>query len=328
MSRYAARRAGQYLLVIAVTVLLNFALPRLAPGSAIDYLLPPELAGALTPQQRLRVLAEHHLDGSTWMQLRYYLTALAHGDLGISFRYGRPVSELVAFRFGRSLLLVGGAVAISTALGVWLGFRAAWNRGTGSDAGLLAGVLLLDSMPAFFLGTLLLLVFAVNLHLFPVLGTPTGSHAAGLTYLGDEARRLVLPLVTLTAAHLGPVFLAARSALVLELREDYLLLAQASGLPRRAVRRHAQRNALLPVTTVSLLGFGAVVGGATVVETVFSYPGLGRLIYESVISRDYAVLQGAFLLLTVTVVAANLLGDLVYPLLDPRVRRSQAVVSS
>ncbi|MDQ3978917.1 MAG: ABC transporter permease, partial [Actinomycetota bacterium] len=134
-------------------------------------------------------------------------------------------------------------------------------------------------------------------------------------------------LTTLTLANLGPVYLVSRSALVSELQEDYVLMAEAKGLTDQQVRRHAQRNALLPVSTVTLINLGSLVGGAAVVETVFSYPGLGRLIYESVLARDYPVLQGAFLLLAIGVVVANFVNDLLYPLLDPRVRRPQPLAA-
>ncbi len=210
---------------------------------------------------------------------------------------------------------------LSTVIGTLLGFRSAWRRGTIGDAGVLGGVMLVDSMPAFFVGMLFILFFSVRLGLLPTFGALPPGHATGLALLSQAAQRLLLPLATLTLASLGPIYLVARSALVSELQEDYVLMAEAKGLADRHVQRHARRNALLPVSTVTLLGLGTLVGGATVVETVFSYPGLGRLIYESVLARDYPVLQGTFLLLAISVVAANFLNDLLYPLLDPRVRR-------
>jgi peptide/nickel transport system permease protein len=219
---------------------------------------------------------------------------------------------------------VGGSVVLSTIIGTLLGFRSAWRRGTAGDAGVLAGVMLLDSMPAFFLGLLLILVFSVQLDLLPIFGALPTVDTTGLALVGEVLRRLALPLTTLTLVSLGPVYLVARSALVSELQEDYVFMAEAKGLTDRDVRRHAQRNALLPVSTVTLVSLGALVGGAAVVETVFSYPGLGRLIYEAVLARDYPVLQGAFLLLAVGVIVANLVNDLLYPLLDPRVRRVRA----
>lgn len=321
MIGYLARRVLQYALVLAAAIVLNFALPRMAPGDATDYLLPPEQAGSLTVQQRNEVLSQFGLDKPVTVQFRNYLSALAHGDLLYSVRYGRPVRDILRQRIGWTLLLVGGSVVVSTVIGTLLGFRSAWRRGTAGDAGVLAGVMLIDSMPAFFLGLLLILVFSVHLDLVPIFGALPTVDTTGLALVGEVLRRLVLPLTTLTLVSLGPIYLVARSALVSELQEDYVLMAEAKGLTDREVRRHAQRNALLPLSTVTLVSLGALVGGATVVETVFSYPGLGRLIYEAVLARDYPVLQGAFLLLALGVIIANLANDLLYPLLDPRVRR-------
>lgn len=318
---HVVRTSLQYAAVLLAAVCLNFALPRLAPGDAVDYLFPPELAGAISPEQRAQVLSEFGLDEPVLVQFREYLVGLAQGDLLLSVRYGRPVLDVLAERLGWTILLVGSAVLLATLIGTFLGFRSAWRRGSAGDTGVLSGVMLLDALPSFFLGMLLLLVFSVELGWLPTFGAQPTTAAGGVALLVEVAKRLVLPLVTLTLASIGPIYLIARSALLSELREDYVLMAEAKGLPARAVRRHAQRNALLPVSTVVLIGLGTLVGGAAVVETVFSYPGLGRLIYESVLARDYPVLQGAFLLLAVGVILANFLNDLLYPLLDPRVRR-------
>jgi peptide/nickel transport system permease protein len=319
--RHAVRTCLQYVAVLFAAVCLNFALPRLAPGDAVDYLFPPELAGSVTPEQRAQVLSEFGLDQPVLTQFGQYLAGLAQGDLLLSVRYGRPVADVLAERIGWTLLLVGSALVLATLVGTFLGFGSAWRRASAGDTGVLSGVMFIDALPPFFLGMLLLLVFSVELGWLPTFGAQPTTSAAGVTLLVEVAKRLVLPLVTLTLASIGPIYLIARSALLAELREDYVLMAEAKGLPAHRVRRHAERNALLPVSTVVLIGLGTLVGGAAVVETVFSYPGLGRLIYESVLARDYPVLQGAFLLLAVGVILANFLNDLLYPLLDPRVRR-------
>jgi peptide/nickel transport system permease protein len=318
---HVARTSLQYAAVLFAAVCLNFALPRLAPGDAVDYLFPPELAGAVSPEQRAEVLREFGLDQPVLTQFGDYLAGLARGDLLLSVRYGRPVIDVLGERIGWTVLLVGSAVVVATLVGTFLGFRSAWRRGSAGDTGVLSGVMFIDALPPFFLGLLLLLVFSVELGWLPTFGAQPTTSAAGAALLVEVGKRLLLPLLTLTLASVGPIYLVARSALLSELREDYVLMAEAKGLPARDVRRHAQRNALLPVSTVVLIGLGTLVGGAAVVETVFSYPGLGRLIYESVLARDYPVLQGAFLLLAVGVILANFLNDLLYPLLDPRVRR-------
>lgn len=323
MTRHLLRTVAQYGAVLVAAIALNFALPRLAPGDAIDYLLPPEQAGALTPEQRAEILDRFGLNDPLPEQFGDYVAGIARGDLLVSIRFGRPVTSLLAERVGWTLLLVGGALVLSTVIGALLGFRSAWRRGTSADTGTMAGMMFLDALPPFFVGMLLLLAFSVGLGWFPSYGALAPSDAGGLESIGEVLKRAVLPIATLAVAGLGPMYLVARSALVSELAEDYVLMAEAKGLTDKEVRRHASRNALLPVSTVALVGLGTLVGGAAVVETVFSYPGLGRLIYESVLARDYPVIQGAFLLLIVTVVVANLLNDLAYPYLDPRVRRAE-----
>lgn len=322
MTRHVLRTVVQYGAVLVAAIALNFALPRLAPGDAIDYLLPPEQAGALTPEQRAEILDRFGLNDPLPEQFKDYVAGIARGDLLVSIRFGRPVTSLLGERVGWTLLLVGGALVLSTVIGALLGFRSAWRRGTSADTGTMAGMMFLDALPPFFVGMLLLLAFSVGLGWFPSYGALAPSDARGLESIGEVLKRAVLPIATLAIAGLGPMYLVARSALVSELSEDYVLMAEAKGLTDKEVRRHAARNALLPVSTVALVGLGTLVGGAAVVETVFSYPGLGRLIYESVLARDYPVIQGAFLLLIMTVVVANLLNDLAYPYLDPRVRRA------
>ena len=316
------RRAGGYAAVLFVALLANFALPRVAPGDPVDYLLPPQTAGDVSPEQRQEALSNFGLDEPLPVQLQQYFVNLAQGDLGLSVRYARPVAEVLGERVGWTALLVGGALVLSTLFGVLLGFASAWRRGSATDTGTLTAVMVIDAMPPFFTGLLMIFVFSVQLDLLPVFGALPATGATGVAFAGDVLERLVLPLATLTLGYLGTVYLVARASLIGELQEDYVLMARAKGLDERGVRRHAQRNALIPVTTVTLVGLGTLVGGAAVVETVFSYPGLGLLIYDAVLTRDYPLLQGAFLLLAAGVLLANFIADLLYPLLDPRVRRA------
>lgn len=324
MAWRVVRLVVQYGLVLFAAVTVNFALPRLAPGDVTDYLIPPEQAGSVTEEQRQGILARYGLDEPLPVQFRDYVTGLARGDLLISARYSRPVIDIILERLPWTLLLVGTSTVLAVVIGTVAGFRSAWKRGRATDVTTMSTFMLIDSMPPFFLGLLLILVFSVHLGLFPIFGAVPTLPADGLELVLEIGKRLVLPAVSLTAAMLGTIYLVARPALVSELREDYVLMAQAKGLTRRRVRRHAERNALLPVATMVLINLGTVVGGATVIETVFSYPGLGRLLYESVLARDYPVLQGTFFILAVTVLAANFVADLLYPLLDPRVRRPMA----
>ena len=321
MSQRTIKLFVQYAIVFAAAIVTNFAVPRLAPGNAIDYLIPPEQSGKLSPAEHRRLLHMYGLDAGTWTQFRRYIVGLVHGDLGVSIRYGRPVRELLLARLPWTFALIGLSILIGGVLGTALGFRSAWNRGSGRDARTMAAILCIDALPPFFVGMLLILVFSIGLHWFPVLTQFQPRTSNPWATLRGAPRRMALPLATLVIASTGPVYLAARSALVGELSEDYVVMAEAKGLSERHVRRHARRNAYGPVVTVVLLALGAVVAGATVIETVFSYPGLGRLTYDSVLARDYPALQAVFLLLALTVMTANLLSDLLYPLLDPRVRQ-------
>ncbi|HVM00092.1 MAG TPA: ABC transporter permease [Egibacteraceae bacterium] len=321
MAGHLARRIGQYLLVLVVLVMLNFLIPRLAPGDPIDFLLPPEVASGVTEEQRERVMARFGFDDPVHVQFWNYANGVARGDFLTSVRYGRPVTEVVLERLPWTLLIVLSAVLVSTVVGTVAGFRSAWRRGRATDVGTLSFVMFLDSLPPFFVGLLLILVFSVWLGLFPVFGALPSVPSTGVAFFADVAIRAALPTATLTIAALGFIYLTARSAMVSELGEDYVMVASAKGLPDGAIRRHAQRNALLPVWTAAMLNVAVLSGATTVVETVFAYPGLGRLVYDAVIARDYPVLQGAFFFLALMVLAANIIADLAYPLLDPRVRR-------
>ncbi len=315
-------RIAQYALVVLITLSLNFAIPRLAPGSPIDYLVPSEQVTTITPEQRERILAQFGLERPLAEQYWSYLSGIVQGDLGLSIQQGRPVVDMLLERLPWTLVLVGGAITLSLIVGAGAGFLAAARRGGRMEVGGLAFFMFLDSMPPFWIGMLLLVLFSGYLKILPVFGAlPLTNAAGGFGLTLEVAERLVLPLLTLTLVRAGWLFLVARSSLAGELSEDYILMAEAKGLSRRkVVLGHGVRNALLPLVTAVAVEAGTVVGGATVVETVFSYPGLGRLIYESVLSRDYPVLQGAFLLLALGVIVANLLADLLYPIIDPRTR--------
>lgn len=319
-------RVGQYALVLWVAATLNFLLPHLAPGDPVLYLYGGD-AQALAAEQADRLRASFGLDGSLLEQYGAFWSGLAHGDLGLSVQYNRPVVEVLAERVPWTLALVGTATVLSAVLGILLGAWAAWRRGSTRDAGTVTGVLALDAMPGFFVGMVLIAVFAVQLGWFPSYGgaTVTGT---GVAWVGEVLTRMVLPVATLVLATLGGVFLLARAAMVSALDEPFVRLARAKGLSeRRVALRHGLRTALLPVYTSLTLALGSLLSGAVVVETVFAYPGLGRLIFEAVTVRDYPLLQGAFLLVTLGILAANLLADLTYPLLDPRVRPARVRVA-
>lgn len=323
--RRAATRLLPYVAVLWAAITLNFLLPHLAPGDPME-LFSGE-ASALSAEQRDRLRVDYGLEGSLVEQYGRSWVRLAHGDLGTSVRYSRPVAEVLLDRLPWTLALVGSATAIATVMGVFAGAFAARRRGRRRDVVAVVGLMALDSMPGFWIGMMLVAVFAVHLGWLPSFGAiPLDVAGLSPVVILEMGRRLVLPLATLVLATVGTTFLLARGAMVTALDAPYVQLAEAAGLSlRRIVYRHALRNALLPVSTHLAVTVGALLSGAVVVETVFAYPGLGRVTFEAVQARDYSLLQGAFLLVTVAVVGANALADLAYPRLDPRVRRATMV---
>ncbi len=325
MLRRWGARAVQYGLVVVVAFSLNFLLPHLAPGDPVTFLYGGEVAG-LTDAQISALQGEYGLDQPLAAQYVDYWADLVRGDMGLSVQHNRPVVDILLGRLPWTLALILPAALLSAAGGTLLGALAARRRGTATDAGVTGATLLLDAMPGFWIGMVLIALFAAELGWLPSFGAaPLVADPGSWAWLWGVAKRLILPTATITLATLGGTVLLARGSMLTALREPYVLLAEAKGASeRRVVYRHALRNALLPVYTNLTLALAVMFSGAVVVETVFSYPGLGRLTYQATIARDYPLLRGAFLLLTLGVVLANLLADLTYPLLDPRVRRPGA----
>jgi peptide/nickel transport system permease protein len=320
--RFFAGKGAQYLLVVVLTVAMNFLLPRMMPGSPLVFLAGEDV-GFLTPEQRVQLYALYGLDQPQWKQFATYVANLARGELGYSFQRGRPIAAIIGERLPWTLLLVGLALILATLIGAALGAFAAWRRGSTLDLGTLGVAMFFESVPSFWLGMILIAVFAAGLGWFPIFGAGTaGVSLTGWALVVDRARHLMLPLTTLTLITIPGTFLIMRYSMLSVLGENYITTARAKGIAERFVlRRHAVRNALLPVATVFMLNLGFIVGGATVIETVFSYPGIGRLLYEAVLNRDYPVIQGTFFIITISVIVANIASDLLYPLIDPRVRR-------
>jgi peptide/nickel transport system permease protein len=315
-------RAGQYALVLLAALTLNFFLPRMMPGNPLRFLAGEEV-GLLTPLQIAEVRERYGLDRSLFEQYLTYLQSMITGQWGYSYQMGKPVIDTILERLPWTLLLVGSALAVASIFGIIVGAIAAWNRGRAADTAPLTLSILVDSLPTFWLGMLLIAIFSVELRWLPIYGarTPWGP-TTGWPYIVDVLRHLVLPATTLILATLSGTFLVMRYAMLDVLGQDYVRTARSKGVSERSVLlKHAVRNALLPVSTIVFLNLGYLIGGATVIETVFSYPGIGTLLYQAVLNRDYPVLQGAFLMLTVSVILASVISDAIYPLLDPRVRR-------
>lgn len=316
------RRVGQYLLVLWAAVTLNFALPYLAPGDPVQYLYGGE-EGNLAPEYVEQIRQGYGLDRSVPEQYLSFWGGLLRGDLGMSVGHNRPVWDVLMEKLPWTLALVGTAMLIAAVLGTLLGTWAAWRRGTKRETATVTGVLAIDSMPGFWVGMILIAIFSVQLGWFPSYGAAP-IDATGWEWFTAVAVRMVLPVLTLVIASIGGFFLLARASTVGVLDEPYIRLARAKGLTeRRVALGHALRNALLPVFTSLTLTVGTLLSGAVVVESVFAYPGLGQLTYDAVTARDHPLLQGAFLLATIGIVAANIVADLTYPVIDPRVRRER-----
>ncbi|WP_428965825.1 ABC transporter permease [Micromonospora fluostatini] len=318
-TRAVLGRAGGYLAVLAAALTITFLLPRALPGGPLRTIGGADV-GDLDPAARAQVVAAYGLDQPLHVQFGHYLADLVRLDFGTSFNGGRPVVQAIADALPWTLLLVGTSVLLTATIGVLLGVVAGLRRRHGRGNLLLAGVLLLDAAPAFWVGMLCILFFGVHLGALPTFGASTPGHT-GLAAVGDLAAHLVLPVGVLVATGIGQFFLVTRFSVASALHAPHVEHAHARGVPhRRVVTRHLLRPALLPVHTQLMMELGWLVGGALVVETVFAYPGLGRLTFDAIQGRDYPMMQGTFLTLVVTVLAMNALADLTYPLLDPRVR--------
>ena len=305
--------------VLAIVVVGTFLLMEAAPGDAVDAYLLSMGGGDAALAERLR--ADWGLDGSARARLGIYLSALAQGDLGQSVLFGRPILPLILERLPNTLLLMGTALAIAFALGTTLGIVAGARPGSVRDRVLTGVSLALYAMPGFWLGLVLAVVFAVRLRWLPLSGIETlASGLTGWARAADVARHLVLPAASLGFIYMALYLRVMRAGMAEVWRREHVLAARARGLSRRRiVLAHVARNALLPLVTMLGLQAGGMLGGSVVIESVFAIPGLGRLAYEAVQGRDAALLMGIILFSAVLVIAMNLLVDLVYAALDPRV---------
>ena len=325
---YVARRAAFALVTVFIAVTLNFFLFRVMPGTAVSGLRCQNC----TAQFKAAMLARYGLDRPKWEQYLIYLDRLAHGDLGTSVANNQPVWTDIAQPLLNTLPMILAGTIIAIALGVASGIVSAWRRGTPADKSAQWTSLAFYAMPTQWIGLLVVFYVAAAIGLprvgidtptLNVLGTPSL-----WAVLADRTRHLILPALTLGLGMYGQYALVVRSAMLETLGEDYALTARAKGLSNWAVVwRHGLRNALLPLVTLIALSGGAVVAGAIVVEDVFSYPGIGLATVDAIDRRDYPVLQGIFLLLTVSVIVCNLIADLLYFRLDPRVKREHAAAA-
>jgi peptide/nickel transport system permease protein len=316
MMRYVARQLATIIPTLLATTLIAFCLIHSAPGDPAS-ILSGDMA--LTPQQQQALRVRYGLDQPLPVQFVRYLAALAQGDLGYSFASNRPVGTLIAERLPATLLLTLTAAVAAFSGGVLL----ATARKRVVEAGVSALTVAFAAMPPFWLGLLLMLIFAVGLRWFPTSGYQNARESyRGARHVLDVLWHLFLPWLALTLVQLPSVYRVARAGLAQVSQEPFTVTLRAAGLPPGVIfRRYTLRNALLPVVALFSVRLGYLVAGAAVVEVVFAWPGIGRLMLDAVAQRDYPVLMGVYLAIAVSVMAATVASDLVYRLVDPRVTR-------
>ena len=320
----AFRRLCFYVVSAWASITLNFAIPRLMPGDPAAALVA-RFKGQMSPEA-LRALRHAFglVPGSTLTQYATYLAHVARGDLGLSIAYfPAPVTEVIGTGLGWSLGLGVFSLLVSITLGTLLGVAAAWRRGGRVDSILPPALSFLGAFPYFWLAMLVLYLFGFTLHWFPLQHArdPDLESGSTLVFIADVASHAILPATAVVLATLGGWMLSMRGAMLAVLGTDAIKLATAKGLPpRRIMWAYAARNALLPSVTSFGMALGFVVGGSLLTEIVFSYPGLGYLLVQAVRNQDTPLMQGLFLIITLSVLAANFLVDLLYIWLDPRAR--------
>lgn len=323
--RYLTRRILFYMFTLWAAITLNFAIPRLMPGNPVDAVFA-RFRGQVPPAATASFAKLFGLNhSSVWSQYWTYLSQLAHGNLGISFSYYPSTTvQVIMTSLPWTAALIGVATVLSFLFGTVLGVMAGWRRGSWMDA-LLPVTTFLGSIPYFWFGLLIVFWLADQLHWFPLSGAIGTTTPIGLnwTFIASAVYHAILPAATIVIASIGGWMLGMRNMMVTTQAEDYVLLAEAKGLsPRRIMVTYAARNAILPTLATFAMSLGFIVSGAILVEIVFSYPGLGYVLFQAVTNNDYPLMQGVFLMITVAVLAANFLADLAYVALDPRTRLS------
>lgn len=317
--RYLLSKILQALATLLFALTFNFFLFRVLPGDPIGLLARSQrLTDADIAEQR----ATLGLDQPLPEQYVTYVRQTVSGNLGVSLRTARPVWDIIGSRLGPTLLLVGLGTLFASVLGILIGIKGGWERGSRFDTSTLYGSLVLYSVPEGWLGMLLLITLSGILGWFPAGGLETGD-ATGTARVVDIANHLFLPVLTLTLGYIGEYAIIMRSSMVDTANEDFVTIARAKGAPERMVRKnHVVPNAFLPTFTLVFLSLGFVLGGAVVVEAVFSWPGIGLLTYNAIQTLDYPVIQGVFLLSSAAVIFCNLVADILYGYMDPRVREA------
>lgn len=319
MLAFTFQRIGKAIGVIIGVIILNFLLIKLAPGDPAAILAGE--AGSGDPQYLENLRRQFGLDRPIAVQLWNYLSGVLTGDLGYSYRNQVPVLDLILQRLPATLLLTGAAFLFSLAMGVFLGVTAARHRGKAIDSLIIMLALIFYATPLFWIALMSILLFSLNLGWLP----PFDMETIGASYTGwrralDIGHHLILPAITLGLFYTAVYTRLTRASMLEVMELDFVKTARAKGVPRRRIiRRHVLRNAVLPVFTFASMQVGQLVGGAILTETVFAWPGIGRLMFDALMQRDYPVLLGVFLVTAIVVVVINFVADLLYRIVDPRI---------
>ena len=318
--RYLLRKVLHAIATLAFVLAFNFVLFR-AIGDPVKLLTRSSVH--LDPQEQAALREEFGIADPLPVQFVNYLGDTLRGEFGYSFISGRPVMTVVSEKVWPTVLLVGVATILSTVFGILIGIKGAWKRGSTFDTGSLLGSMTLYSMPEGWLGMILLITFAGTLGWFPAGGIESSDQLTGFAHVLDVAKHLFLPCLTLTLGYLGEFAIIMRSSLLEVMGEEFVQTARAKGVRDKDVRRlHAVPNALLPTFTLAFYSIGFILGGAVIIEEVFSWPGLGQLTYAAIEGNDYPVIQAVFLLTSAAVILFNLVADILYGYLDPRVKEA------
>jgi peptide/nickel transport system permease protein len=319
-ARYIGRRLAQAVPTILVIVTLNFLLVHLAPGNAADVLAGE--SGSATPQYMAFLRHQFGLDQPLYVQYLDYLKNVVTLELGYSFREGMAVRDLILQRLGPTLLLMGTTIVLSIGVGILLGLVAAGRPNSLRDNVISIFALVSYATPLFWVGLMFILLFSIQLGWLPTSGmTNIAAFYTGWRKVGDVARHLVLPALTLSLFYMALYVRLMRSSMLEQSGMDYVITARSKGLTERAITwRHVLRNACLPVVTMAGVQVGNLLGGSVVVETVFGWPGIGLLAFRALFARDLNLLLGIFFVAACLVIAVNILVDVIYSVLDPRIR--------
>lgn len=318
---YIAKKFASRLITFFIMISVIFFLARSAGSDPFERYLSEDPRIPLDQIERLR--AKFGLDKPVHLQYFDFVSSTLQGEFGFSLYYHRPVFDIVMERLPKTIFLLSTSIIISTIVSFVIGVYFAWKRGTKVDIWGTNIFMFVRSTPHFWLGMILLIVFGYYYPIFPLFGfrSPGVNYANTFEYIRDILWHATLPLTTLLIRQIGMYVLYTRNSMVEVLGEDYMLTAKAKGVSERAqMFKHAARNALLPIVTVTALRFGFMVNGAILTETVFSYPGMGRLIYTAIMNDDFFLLQGSFFMISITVLIANTLADILCAFLDPRIK--------